>query len=268
MAETGGAGRRTRISTAIPPQIARKIILMRATLALVFPARTLGQDAQRPRGMSMGADSKQIFLKHRIRPIGMAALACLLAGCVLFVPAIDEIRLVDVQSVEAGALDLHDGREDQWPKRPAKGVIGKIIVVTKSDLHDMAERYELNIWRELTICDSGATVDSRVSVYYEGVRVEYGRKDAEIQKLYRARAAAHAGNDPYTYEIYFQPRSNFKVTKGPGHPWHYDPYDFIREPRDLCLRIGGGNMLGGNFVSNTVVIPSSDLKRAFQNAHD
>ena len=105
-------------------------------------------------------------------------------------------------------------------------------------------------------------------VYYKGVTVAYNQSDKEIEALYRARAAGHARDEPYTYEIYFKPRSDYKETKGPGHPWQYDPYDFTREPRDLCLRISGGAMLEGSFESNTVVIPSRDLKRAFQSDRD
>lgn len=48
-----------------------------------------------------------------------------------------------------------------------------------------------------------------------------------------------------------------------GHPWTYEPYDFTRDPRELCLRIGGGNMLGGHFVSNTAVVPSAEIGHAF-----
>ncbi len=53
------------------------------------------------------------------------------------------------------------------------------------------------------------------------------------------------------------------MTKETELLWH-DPYDFTREPHDLCLRVGGGNVLGGHFLSNTVVVPSGDLKRAFE----
>ena len=237
-------------------------------LASMLRDRTLGQDAQRPGGMSMGADSENAFQKHRVRLVGVVALVCLLlASCVLFVPGIDEVRLVDVQSIEAGTLDLHDlWREGRAPEPPPKGMVGRITVATNSDLHEMAERHKLALWFQLTICETGASVVSESYLYYQGVMVEDDRSYKDLRALYRARVAENPPHEPYTYEIYFKPRSHRKETKGPGNPEQYDPYDFTREPRDLCLRIGAGNMLGGYSLSNTVVIPSGDLQRAFENA--
>jgi hypothetical protein len=81
-----------------------------------------------------------------------------LAGCALFVPGVDDLRFVDVQPVEVGALDLHDAWGDMRPKLPLTYVIGKIAVVTKADIHEIGEQSDLNVWHELTICKTGALV--------------------------------------------------------------------------------------------------------------
>jgi hypothetical protein len=187
-----------------------------------------------------------------------------LAGCVLFVPGVDDLRMVDVQPIEVSALDLHDAWGDLRPKLPARYVIGKIAVATKADIHEIGEQSDLNVWHELTICKTGASVIDWPGLYYEGVDINHNSTTETIQSLYRGRAATHKNGEPYIYEIYFVPRSTRSEPKGAGSPWKYEPYDFAREPLQLCLSIGGGNMLGGHFVSNTVVVPSVELGRAFQ----
>lgn len=45
--------------------------------------------------------------------------------------------------------------------------------------------------------------------------------------------------------------------------------DFEREPTSYPYDFtGGGNMLGGHFLSNTVVVPSGDLKCVFEELRD
>ncbi len=206
--------------------------------------------------------------QRRWKPTIWAAIAplcgcILLTGCGLFVPGVDDLSLVKVQSIEVGALDLHRAWDNPTHKLPPTYVVGKIAVVTKADIYEIGEQSELNIWNELTLCSTGARVADWSGVYYEGVDISYLSTEA-IKALYRARAAAHKEGEPYTYEIYFDPRSTRNEPQSVGHPWAFEPYDEIHEPRDLCLRIGGGNMMGGHFVSNTVVVPSIELGRAFQ----
>lgn len=44
------------------------------------------------------------------------------------------------------------------------------------------------------------------------------------------------------------------------------PYDLRRPVRDICLVLGGGNMGGGHFMTNKVVVPKTDVARALANA--
>ena len=113
----------------------------------VIPA--LAEEAHRLDGMSRGPDAEHAHWKIQARAACAVVLACiLLACCALFVPDIDDLRLVGVRSVEAGALDLHGGYwQNWWPKQPANYLVGKIIVVTKIDLHDFVWRHEFTSGR-------------------------------------------------------------------------------------------------------------------------
>lgn len=93
----------------------------------------------------MSTEAKN-FLRYRARAILLSlglGLATAQAGCaLLFVPDVDDLQLVDVQSVRAGTLDLHDIRGH---KRPPQRVLGKISIATSSDLHGIGKEHELNI---------------------------------------------------------------------------------------------------------------------------
>jgi hypothetical protein len=134
-----------------------------------------------------------------------ALLSCgvSMAGCVLFVPGVNDLRFVDVKSVELGSLDLHDAWGELRPRGSGTSRVGKIAVSTTADIHENSENYELNIWHELTICKTGALVISWPGVYYQGVDINTNSTTETIQSLYRHRAAAHKGNEPYVYEILF-----------------------------------------------------------------
>jgi hypothetical protein len=178
--------------------------------------------------------------EHAIKWLIPMLFSCLpLAGCALFVPGVHDLRLVNVEPVEVDTLDLHDSWGDMRPKMLPTDVVGRITIITEANIHDIAEQSELNTWYHLTICKSGGTVSGWPSIYYDGVDINYNSTNEAIQALYRDRIATHNRNEPYAYEIYFVPRSAS-----------------TRDSLELCLSIGGGNMMGGHFVSNTVIIPT------------
>jgi hypothetical protein len=191
------------------------------------------------------------------------ASASMLTGCVLFIPDVRDLRLVDVRAVEHGTANVkllgkpaHD--------RPANYMIGRIDIVTQSDLVKIADASELTLWAQLKICQTEAKVFN-YGISYEGVELFYVAINEETRARYLDHAAEHKPAEPYTYQVYFDPQSTLNQAKAPelGYPDLYEPYDFAQEPRDLCLRIRGGNILGGHFESNTVAVPSAALKRAF-----
>jgi len=195
----------------------------------------------------------------------MIAFGCVvLNGCVLFVPGVDDLQFIEVQPVNVGTLDLHDTWGNMRPQHPPNYVIGKIEVATKSDIHAIGERADLNIWHELTICKTGALVTDWPGVYFKGIDINHNSTTEDIQALYRKRAAEHKADDRYIYEVYFDPTSIRSLSKGVGNPYAREPYNFAREPKELCLRIGGGNMIGGYFVSNTVVVPAAEIGQIFE----
>jgi hypothetical protein len=193
----------------------------------------------------------------------LASASRLLTGCALFIPDVQDLRLVDVQPVEHGTADVKLLGEPAHDP-PPNYVIARIDIVTQSNLAAFADASELTLWAELKICQAGATVHN-YGISYADVELFDVAFNKETRLRYLDHAAEHKPAVPYIYQAYFDPRSARSQAKAPelGQPDLYEPYDFAREPRDLCLRIGGGNMLGGHFESNTVVVPSAALKRAF-----
>jgi hypothetical protein len=209
--------------------------------------------------------AKLATISSATRLIAVVFTSIQLTGCVLFVPGVDDLRFVDVQPVQVSALDLHDTWGPLMPKPPPTYFIGKIEVASKADIHEIGAKSELNVWHKLTVCKTGASVTGWwTGVYYKGVDINYNSTTEAIQTLYRERESAHRDGEPFIYEVYFFARSTLNQPKGIGEPDMYEPYDFAREPLELCLTIGGGNEGGGYFVSNTVVVPSVEIGRAFK----
>lgn len=187
-----------------------------------------------------------------------------LIGCAaLFVQAVDDLRFERLEFVEHKALDLHDS--ETWRQRASADYsIGKIVVSTHANIHDIAVASGLNTWRDLKTCDNNALVVGigAWGIYYKGVDVNPNSMSEPHKALYRERITAHRAGSRFEYEIYFASRSALDKDKGLGQPENWKPYDLVGMPRDLCLRIGGGNMVGGHFISNLVVISADALKRA------
>ncbi len=198
----------------------------------------------------------------------LAATSMPLTGCAIFIPDVHDLRLLDVRPVEQGAANIEAWGEPAHD-RPVNYVIGRIDLVTQSDVVGIVDASGLTFWTELTICETGATVPA-YGVFYKGVELFDVGINEEIRARYLERAGQHNPAEPFTYQVYFDPRSTRSQVKAPGlgQPDLYEPFDFTREPRDLCLRIGGGNMMGGYFKSNTIVVPKAALKNAFDSAPD
>ena len=64
-----------------------------------------------------------------------------------------------------------------------------------------------------------------------------------------------------SYDIYLVPRWNQTSNAYEGTKERAPPYD-VSDGRDICLRIRGGNMLGGRFVGNTVRVTSAEIQAA------
>lgn len=191
----------------------------------------------------------------------LASASVLLTGCAVFIPDVHDLRLLDIQPVEYGTTGIEVFGE---PAHPPNYVIGRIDIATQSDVVGIVDASGSTLWAELTICQSPVrVVDYGVS--YKGLDLFDAGLNKEIRAQYLELAGAHNPTEPFTYQVYFDPRGMQTEMKAPQPRQSslYEPVDLTREPRDLCLRIGGGNELGGSFGSNTVVVPSAVLKRAF-----
>jgi len=180
----------------------------------------------------------------------------MLSGCSLFIPDVHDLHLVDVQpskyvmdSPRTPGRGVGDQSPDHW--------IGRIDVATQSDVVNIVHASELTLWARLTICQSGAAVPN-YGVTGKGLELFYVGVENDLYARYLERAGQDRSGEPFTYQIYFDLRSTRSQPKAPeqGQPDLFEPFDLPKEPLDLCLQIGGGNMLGQSFKSNTVVVPA------------
>jgi len=70
-----------------------------------------------------------------------------------------------------------------------------------------------------------------------------------------ARIAFREATSPRSYTIYVATKS---ILVGNG-----SEYDLKRNPRDVCIKLRGRNMLGGGFASNVLLVPKAIIASAF-----
>ncbi|MDP3368667.1 MAG: hypothetical protein U1E18_02180 [Brevundimonas sp.] len=136
-------------------------------------------------------------------------------------------------------------------------------MTTDRNLMDLAVAHELNLWKEVWSCDSAPDRYAMSEFIAAGPHVReyalpYG-SSREADRFYTAtRTSPGAVLD---YDIYLVPRRSETRNAYEGTKERAPPYDITSE-RDICLRIRGGNMLGGRFVGNTVRVMSAEIRAA------
>ncbi len=174
--------------------------------------------------------------RRRVEPFSWRLIslfsACIsLAGCVLFVPGVDDLRLVDVQSVKVGALDT---LRTERPNLSPSDVVGKIMIATQVDIHEIREQSQLNIWYTLTICNTGATVPGWTDVYERGVSINPNPMIKNIQSIYRDKAASTGIMNPMSMISTSIPGRITMSRPGPGIPGNTRPTTSYANPK-LCV---------------------------------
>lgn len=203
---------------------------------------------------------------------GLAVAALFLGGVIalviwlwpaLYVPPVRDFRLVGVERVAREEFRLCD--LDDWdclPGLPYHEYL-RIRVASDRNLMDLAAAHELNVWKDVWSCDQ------KPDRYAAGQFIAPGPHVNEVSIPYpsdRDVAAFYAttGKAPgarLDYDVYVVPRWGLPSNAHEVGKEVAPPYD-ITDGRDLCLRIGGGNMLGGHFVGNTVRVRAADIRAA------
>ena len=157
-----------------------------------------------------------------------------------------QITSIDLPIVVKPA-DVADGwAKPSWSSHSNQVAIG---FSTNLDLWDFAQSKEYNVVVEVSACtgqelDPTRELQSSVYLYtYSGSFNSLSDKrpsDAGRYRIYFSSARFPTASDTF---------STFS-------------YDLAANPLDVCFRLRGGNMLGGSFYSNIVVIPGTAIRNA------
>ena len=181
----------------------------------------------------------------------------------LYVPPVEDFRLVGVERVTRDSLRPCGASDIQCLSQLPYAEYLRIRVTTDRNLMDHASAHELNVWQEVWSChlkpDRYALGEFIApGLYVDETPVPYpSRRD--VAEFYGAIGKA-AGAD-LSYDIYVVPRQSQTKNAYESNKERAPPYD-VADGRDICLRIRGGNMLGGHFVGNTVRVTSAEIRTA------
>ncbi len=132
----------------------------------------------------------------------------------------------------------------------------RITFVSNADIAAFARRNDLNIYNIATACegndvDSSHVLQNDPYLYDEGGVVDAYRKSA----LTEARTV-------YKYSIYL----SLKAAPLAGREDTF-LHDLQHQPMDVCFRLGGGNMMGLTFVTNTTKVSREEIMHAVARTH-
>ena len=190
-----------------------------------------------------------------------------LSACVLFSPSGPQ----DLALYSLEVVDMQDapGRQRHTPFNAPHIKTLKAGLSSRVDLVKLVRGREFSVYNEIFIgcgkvmelfpADSTAVHEPAVywSDFDESRIGIFGDSDEpDLSRLFPS-------GQPFVYRVSFniegQPaRHNIE----PLRPY----YNLGEHPQDVCIRIGGGDVLGRTFVSNTVLIPSSMVESALKQA--
>jgi hypothetical protein len=160
----------------------------------------------------------------------------------------DELRITDVS---APAIIKPRDASDGWSKPSWSNHSTQVAIdfSTNLDLWSFAKSEEYNVAVDVTACadgklDRARDLQSSVHIY---------TKSGQLDSLSNTRP-----QDMGLYRVYFSVTS-FSTASDTANTFRYD---FASNPLDVCFRLAGGNMLGGRFYSNTVVISAVAIQKA------
>lgn len=170
----------------------------------------------------------------------------------MFVGDIRDLRLIDVSLVDDGSnKNKILGRY----MRPGETLI-KIRFSTDTNIGAMAIKGELNIYTEKTFCpiDSGNVLAGWSKVYYEDIVVpDSQERSPDVERRCAALMEELPEGTRYIYHTFLSISS--RATQ------NQSAYDLQSKVQDICLRVRGGNMIGGHFKSNIIVIPKGVVEK-------
>ncbi len=193
--------------------------------------------------------------RRRYRALAFACALAGVSGCAFVMNTRVDDLMLDSVSVAEGDQIPHSA---QW--RPQKG--RKVLLIslqTSHDIRQIAASLELdNLHADIGFCGTSDRAEwSRV--YQSGQQVGPFSDPRERERL----AAEKSGGEPHSYEVWLDYRT---LAHRSGHG--FVDYDLAKNPKDLCLTIGGTPHLavGTGLATNTVLVPKEAIAAAIAQA--
>jgi hypothetical protein len=176
-----------------------------------------------------------IWLAH------VGAIFCFLVyACAIVPPGMNDVVLTEARVIAVALVP-----ESRNPPR-GRGPWLKLTLSSERNLVAMARNSELNTYPMVVDC-----ADRDLGFYAQGPfrrglhTANYADDDdPRYEGLRREETAVH------DYQVYVAMRGRLRSESDFNRPM--PAYDLSRDRRTLCIRLGGGNMLGGFFRSNEV----------------
>lgn len=208
------------------------------------------------------------ILKWLLVAILTVVLACVAAFVVwawpaLYVPSVRDFAVTDVELVERA--EFRPCAKDSMtclPSLPYDRML-RVRLASGRNLVEHAVAHEQNVWSEAWSCSTdpdryAAGEFIAPGPYADEEALPYGSR-AHADDFYAA--TGKQSDSRLYYDIYLVPRWNETKNAHEAGKEQAPPYD-IADGRDVCLRIRGGNMLGGHFVGNTIRVTAAQIRAA------
>jgi hypothetical protein len=184
---------------------------------------------------------------------------CLMATASTGRPAADKNSL---NFVSASVVNLQDQSEIEWlggDHRPSDELL-KITFSSSIDLGEIARRYDYHVSTKIYFCEDGADKYKNGIARYSDV---YSNQRVVAYDMKR-EAGQRTTHQQFLYYLYFDvvrsPSFDVFRKRLPG-------YDLHRDPRDLCVQVHGGNMLGESYDTNILTIPKDAIASALKSTN-
>lgn len=184
--------------------------------------------------------------KHVLIAISLCLFNCQVLARDL--PAIGDLQLLSLELVEDKEPTDIIMPNAQHPTGPSRRQI-KLRFAVEGDLFRYIKFHEYNIGIDAFLCvrgiiDNKKPLDSTSYIFDDRGLVDPYRTDI-------AHGVHQQSGHVFRAYIYMQPVPR----SGTHNVFEKETlYDLLREPKDVCLQLRGGNMLGGVFKTNRIII--------------
>jgi len=173
-----------------------------------------------------------------------------LTGCVLGVPGVHDVNVVNVEVVN-----------DPFTAPPPERVI-KVTFSSRRNLFQYHQNYWWHVFSEFYRCENGSLKGPPLLSFgpdWRNLDVSTASADDYARILDELRK-----EETHLYDTYLRIR-NDRISSSPKNEMAL--YDLEKDPHDVCYQLLGGG-LWGHFRSNIAPIPKEAITSAFERAHE